>query len=428
MGAEKRVVSITTISIPPGATGIVYKIQEQLKWYRVIIMDMRFTVLAALLAPVAVVMPVSAQAPAAASRYVSVIGTVDKVDASGKVFTVKTDKNGDTTVKFDDKTSFLRIPAGETDTKKATPSKSDEVGPGDRILARVKTEDPTGSAAVSFYITKQHEIAQRQEKTLAEWQTQGVAGNVKSVDATAKQVVISVRGGFGPPKDVTLDLTGTVNYQRFSPDNGKYESGAMASIQAGDQLRVLGKKNADQTEIKAEAVMSGSFKTIPVQIKSIDAATGQIQATDLASKKPIIILVKKDTVIKRLDEATATMMARRLNPSAQAGNGRGPAGGGDAGAGRGAGGGAGGGRGVPGGGGGRAMDPSKLLEQQPAIQLSDLKVGDPVVVTGAAGNDMTKLSAMSMVAGVEPILRAAPQNGPDPLGGSWNLGDGGPPQ
>ena len=143
--------------------------------------------------------------------------------------------------------------------------------------------------------------------------------------------------------------------------------------------------------------------------------------------------MKKETVIKRLDEATAAMMARRLNPAAQAGGRGASAGvGGDA-AGAAAPGGSGatgGGRGFPGGGsgGGRAMDPSKLLEQQPAIQLAELKVGDPVVVTGAAGNDMTKLSAMSMVAGVEPILRAAPQNGPDPLGGSWNLGDGGPPQ
>ncbi len=384
---------------------------------------MRFTAFAGLLAPVACVSMLLAQAPAAApSRYASVIGTVDKVDTAAKVFTIKTDKTGDTTVKFDEKTSFLRIPAGETDTKKATPSKSDEVGPGDRILARVRTENPTGTPAITFYITKHAEITQRQEKTLAEWQTQGVAGTVKSVDASAKQIVISVRGGFGPPKDVTLDATGTVNYQRYSPESGKYEGGAMDSVKAGDQLRVLGKKNADQTEIKAEAIMSGSFKTLPVQIKSIDAASGQIQATDLASKKPITILVRADTVMKKLDEATATMMARRLNPAAQAAGGRG-AGGGTSGA---APAGAGGGRG--GGGGGRAMDPAKLLDQQPAIQLSDLKPGDPIVITGAATSDMTRLAAMSLVAGVEPILRAAPQNGPDPLGGSWNLGDGGPPQ
>jgi hypothetical protein len=355
------------------------------------------------------------QTPAPApSRYLSVIGTVQNVDASAKTFAVKTDKTGDTTVKFDDKTSFQRIPAGETDIKKATPAKAEDVGPGDRILARVRTENPTGLPALTFYITKQAEIAQRQQKTLAEWKTQGVAGSVKSVDTAAKQAVITVRGNA-----VTLDLTGNVDYQQYSPDAGKYEASTIAPMQPGDQLRVLGQKNADASQIKAEAVMFGTFRTIPAQIKSIDPATKQITATDLASKKPIIIMILADTTIKKLDDQTAAMLARRLNPTA----GRGGGGGGDAatapaGAGRGAG--RGGGRG--------GFDLGALLEQQPAIQFADLKVGDPVVVTGSPTKDMAKLGALSIVAGVEPILRAAPANGPDPLGGSWNLGDGGPPQ
>jgi hypothetical protein len=73
------------------------------------------------------------------------------------------------------------------------------------------------------------------------------------------------------------------------------------------------------------------------------------------------------------------------------------------------------------------MDLNRILDQQPAIQLADLKAGDPLIVTGSASADMSKLTATAIVAGVDPILRAAPQNGPDPLGGNWNLGDGGPP-
>ncbi|HWE51259.1 MAG TPA: hypothetical protein VG273_15815 [Bryobacteraceae bacterium] len=379
------------------------------------------------LCAVSLALPVFAQTP---SKYVSVIGTVTAADAAGHVFTVKTDKSGDTTVKFDDKTSFLRIPVGETDIKKATPAKSTDVGPGDRILARVHTEDPTGVPALTFYITKQAEIAQRNSKTLEEWKTQGVAGSVKSVDPAAKSIVISVRGAFGPPKEVTLDASApAVSFERYRPDAAKYEPDTMASIQPGDQLRVLGTKNADQTQIKAEAIMSGSFRTVPVQIKSIDAASGQIAATDLASKKPITIIVRADTAMKKLDDATAAMMARRLNPAAGGGRGRGQGGGAPDGAAAGGGGrgfGGGGGRGA--GGGGRSMDPTALLESQPTIQLSDLKAGEPVVVTGSSGSDMSKLTATSLVAGVDPILRAAPANGPDPLGGSWNLGDGGPPQ
>jgi hypothetical protein len=366
-----------------------------------------------------------ATAQDAARPYISVIGTVEKVDSGGRWFGIKTDKNEETTVKFDDKTSFLRIPAGETDIKKATRISAADVSAGDRILARVRTENPTGLPATTFVITKQADIAQRQQKTREEWQTQSLAGLVKSLDPAAKQIVISVRGLAGPPRDVTLDVTGGVDFQRYNPESSKYETSTLAAIQPGDQLRVLGQKNADVTQIKAEAVMSGSFKTVPVQIKSIDTGTGQIMATDLGSKKPITINVKPDTTMKKLDEATALLMARRLNPTFQGGGrGAGAASGQPAGGAPAQGGPARGGL----GGGGRALDPSRVLEQQPAIQLADLKPGDPVVVTGSASADLSKITAMTLIAGVEPILRAAPQNGPDPLGGNWNFGDVAPPQ
>ncbi len=369
-----------------------------------------------LLALSAVVMAQDAGQPAKV-RYVSLIGTVEKVDASGKVLAIKPDKAGQNSVTFDDKTQFLRLPAGETDAKKATRGVASDVSVGDRIIARLRAGEE-GQPAVFLYFTKQNDLAQRKEKTLEEWQKDGVAGLVKSVDPAAKQVVISVRGA-GPPRDVTLDAAGAVEYQRYSPDSGKYEPGALASIQPGDQVRVLGQKNADQSVIKVEAIMSGLFKTLPVQIKSIDAAAGQIMATDLASKKPITINIKPDTSLKKLDDATALQMARRLNPTFQGGRAEASAAAPEAA----------GGQGRGGRGGGRNLDIGKVIEQQPAITLADLKAGEPIVVVGAAADDMSRMRAMTVVAGVDPILRAAPQNGPDPLGGNWNFGgDIAPPQ
>jgi len=392
-------------------------------------MNMRIIASGALLALLSV--PAAAQAPA--PRYVSVIGTVEKVDGAAKTLALKTDKGEEPTIKFDDRTQFVRMPAGETDTKKGTRAAASDVGAGDRVIARMRPEDQTGLPAVFLYFTKQTDIAQRQKKTEEEWQTESVYGTVKSVDAAAKRVVISVRGGFGPPKDVTLDATGPVEYQRFSLDSGKYESSSagLTPIQAGDQVRLLGQKNADQTEIKLEAIQSATFKSLPVTVKSVDTAAGTIVATDLTSKKPITISIKPDTQLKRLDDATALLMARRLNPSFQSDAGRGGRGGQAPNANAGAGGGGGfAGRGGPGGGGrgGRNADPNKLLDQQPTIELADLKAGEPVVVTGGPTSDMAKLTATSVVAGVDPILRAAPNRGADPLAGNWNFGDlgGGP--
>jgi len=71
------------------------------------------------------------------------------------------------------------------------------------------------------------------------------------------------------------------------------------------------------------------------------------------------------------------------------------------------------------------MDIGSIIEQQPTIQLSELKAGDALIVTGAIGVDSAKLIATALIAGVEPILRAAPSNGADPLAGAWSVGGGG---
>src|SRR5580693_6594486 len=178
-------------------------------------MDMRIILSGALVALLTVVVPARAQAPAA-PRYVSVIGTIEKVDSAAKTFTLKTDKGEEPTLKFDDKTQFLNLPAGEKDTKKATRAAAADVSAGDRVIARMRADDKTGLPAVFVYFEKQTDIAQLRKKTEDEWQTQSVYGTVKSVDAAAKRIVIAARGGFGPPKDVTLDANGTVEFERFS--------------------------------------------------------------------------------------------------------------------------------------------------------------------------------------------------------------------
>jgi hypothetical protein len=392
-------------------------------------MDMRFFASGLLLALSAVMIPAMAQdaGQAAKVKYVSLIGTVEKVDTAGKVLAVKPDKTDQTAVKFDDKTQFLRIPAGETDTKKATRAAAGDVSVGDRVIARLR-EGEDGKPAVFLYFSKQAELAQRKEKTAEEWKS-GVSGLADSVDQAGKKIVITVRGP-GPAKSVALDVSSNIlDVTRFSPETGKNEPSTLASIRPGDQVTVIGQKNADMTAIKVDAITSGFYKTLPVQIKSIDTAAGQIMAMDLASKKPITISIGPDSVLKKLDDATAQQLARRLNPTIQA-EGRGGRGG------RGGGGGdaapvaipgavpdgAAGGRGGRGAGGGRPLDLAKVVDQAPVITLADLKPNEPIVVAGAATDDLSKMRALRLISGVDPILRAAPQNGTDPLAGSWSLG------
>lgn len=371
-----------------------------------------------------------------ASPYVSVLGTVEKIDAAGKVFTVKPLKTDSTTVKFNEQTTFMKMPAGETDTKKATPAAVADLAVGDSVIARVLTADPTGKPARTVYIEKQADLAQRRDKTQEEWKT-ATSGLVTAIDPKTIKITAKVPGS-PTPKEVAIDISGKVDFTHYNPNTAKYESASASAIKVGDQLRVLGEKAPDMSSIKATDVGSGSFKTLGILVKSIDPGANQIMGTEISSKRPITITLRPDTTLKKFSDMAAMMVARQLNPTyQQAGAGRGGRGGGAPGAGApGAGGppaegGAGMGRGPGGGGpggGGRGrggMDIGKIIEQQPAIQLADLKPGDSIIVTGATASETTPLVAIALVAGVEPILRAAPSNGADPLAGSWNMGGGG---
>lgn len=380
----------------------------------------------------------SAQTPAAASPYTTVKGTITKVDLAAKVISVKTD-TADTTVKFSDLTKVLELPPGEADTKKATPLKAEEMAVGDHILARVQTKDLTGLPAGFLYVNRASDIAKENAAKAQEWQTQAVSGFADSVDAGGKKISMKVKGAAGAPdRDVALDLGGSVSYQRFSDKSFEYERTDVAAIKVGDHLRVLGVKNADVTQIKVTDIAADAIKQIGATIKSIDPVTGQIMATDTA-KKPVTITVRTATKVKRLDDPTALMIARIVNPSFQGTGGRGAGrgaggGGGEGGGGRGFGGQAGGGApggsgfgGRPGGRGrGGAGQIQNLIDQQPDAKIGDLKPGEPIIVSGPSSPDSSSFSAMMVLAGVDQILRAAPSTGADPLGSGWsNVGGGG---
>ncbi len=385
----------------------------------------------------------SAQAPAATSVYTSVEGTITNVDLTAKVISIKTSA-GDTTVKFSNLTKVLELPPGEADLKKATPLKPEDIGVGDHILARAQTKDPTGLPAGSLYINRASDIAKENAAKAAEWQT-AVSGQAEAVDLAGKKITMKVKGAAGAPDhDVVLDISGAVSYQRFSDKTFEYDRADASAVKPGDHLRVLGSKNADVTQIKVTDLAADAIRQIGATIKSIDPATGVITATDTA-KKPVTITVRTATKVKRLDDPTALMIARIVNPTFQGtGGGRGAGrgaggGGGDAAAGGGggrgfgggqAGGGAPGGSGFGGRGGGRgrggAAQIQNLIDQQPDAKVADLKPGEPIIVSGPSSPDSSSFSAMMVLAGVDQILRAAPSTGADPLGSGWsNVGGGG---
>jgi hypothetical protein len=69
------------------------------------------------------------------------------------------------------------------------------------------------------------------------------------------------------------------------------------------------------------------------------------------------------------------------------------------------------------GGGG---DPQQMLNRAPAIQLADLKKGDAIMVVSTDG--ATEVTAITLLAGVEPLLEAPAAS--QSLLNNWSMNSG----
>jgi uncharacterized membrane protein YgcG len=369
----------------------------------------------------------------------SVIGEVTSIDPAGKQVKLKGDDGTVYVIDFDDKTSFLRIPPGEKDLKKAAKIAFGDLMVGDRALARVPSDGAnTGLPARTLVIMTKADLAQKHEHDRAEWQTRGIVGVVASVDPAAKQITVTTRGR--EPKTITIDAS-AASFRRYASDSVKFadaKPSSFADVQAGDTLRALGDKSQDGTQLKAEEVLSGAFETIAGTVDSVDAAANEVRITNLQTKKPMVVRVNQDSLMRKLDPQVAAMLARRLRPASAEGAGA-PGGVRPEGAGQGASGdasgqGGGGFRGGPGaaGGGGRFAgnggDLQQILERMPQLSLADLKKGDAVIVSSSKAPADTPVTAFAFVAGVEPFLAAAPRSSGQVNLGSWNLDIGGGPE
>jgi hypothetical protein len=78
------------------------------------------------------------------------------------------------------------------------------------------------------------------------------------------------------------------------------------------------------------------------------------------------------------------------------------------------------GQGRPGG-AGRAGDLQQLIATQPATSLAELQKGDAVMIVSTEGTDTSGVTAITLLAGVEPILQASP-NGQSSILSAWSLG------
>ncbi len=389
----------------------------------------------------------AAAAPAAPGGRVS--GTVTAI--AGNVLSVKDDKGAESKVTVADSARVLQLPAGAKSLSAATPIKVSDIAVGDRILAKT-TPDGSNFTASTVVAMKQSDIAKVQQNELQDWKTKGVNGIVKSVDPAAQTVTISTGNG-STAKATVVQASKTTNIRRYAPDSTKFDDAKPATldqIQVGDQLRAKGEKNEDGTQLTADAIVAGTFRNIAGTVISVDAPANKVVVTDLATKKPFTIDVNGDTQLHKLSPMMAQGIAMRLKGGAPGAAAPGAAPGGATGSGSptapaarpgqsaGAGGGAGSWQGhAPGAAGGQPPaaggapgqrgggDVQQMLNRAPVLVLADLKKGDAIMALTTEGQTPGEATAVTLLAGVEPLLQASPSASQSVLSASWNLGGGG---
>jgi hypothetical protein len=346
-----------------------------------------------------------------------VAGTIASVTASANQLVLKTDKGDSIAVTTTEKTSILHLAPGVTDPAKATKMALSELQAGDRVVAYYRgAAGDKEITATTLAIRTTADLGAINQAELADWKKRGIAGNVTAVDPAAK--TIAVKSG---SRTITVTTTDKTEYHRYSLDSAKASDAKpsnFAEIKVGDQVRVLGNRSADGTTDAAESIYAGEFRQLAATVVSVNAASGEMQVKDLATKKPLTIRMDSDSTLKKLDPQMAAMLARRYGAGRgqgqdgqQAGQPGGPPRGGE-------------GRGPGEGRGGRGGgDIGGMIDRSPAIQLSDLKPGDAVLILTTKGSDASRVMCVQLLAGVDPILTASPNSTRDLLGG-WNLGGG----
>ena len=371
-----------------------------------------------------------------------VIGEVKAIDTGAKQIIVRADSGVLSTVNISDKTQYKRMAPDAKTLTNASDITLADVGQGDRVWARWRgNSDQTAVPAAQLVVMNKADLAKKQEQERAEWRRRGVSGIVTIVNPSTREITVSSRSLMGQPQTVIIPITEKVLMRRYSPDTIPKYSEAKPSkleeVKVHDQLRALGDKSADGTHLTAEEVVFGTFTVAAGTVTAIDAANGQVKINDL-NKKPITVLIKPDSVIRRLAENS--MLASLAGgggaggpggqgPGAgQARQGQGAPGAGAQGAGGGQGQRQGGGQGGPGGpqGGGQRFggngSMADMLDRLPTITINDLKVGDTVLMSSLPGADPTQLTAISLVSGAEPLLAMAAQR--QQQGGGQGRGQG----
>jgi hypothetical protein len=323
----------------------------------------------------------------------TLVGEVASADSNAEQLTVKTDAGETVTVKMGEKASYRRVQADDAALSRSVAILFADIAAGDRVYIRALDRDGELKADRVIVLSKS-EIDKKKKVELEDWRRRGVFGVVKELNQSAQEIIIETRG---TDRNAPVRISAAkCQFRRYSPTSASFEEARPSSIGAvrvGDQLWALGERSEDRASLRAEEVVSGSFKTIGVSVTAVNAEKSEITGKTLDRKVEITLCTTKNSALHRINPQLVSLIAARILAGKPT-SGAAPS---------------------PGsnkekveGRTNEAPAPSiqKMIDALPHLSLSDIKVGDVMAVTSADNGDNVRMTVIKGVAGVDAILAA----------------------
>ena len=346
----------------------------------------QFSILASLLASLLFAAGQIALGQTPAVTYA--FGEVITIDASQKQIVIKT-KDGNITASFDDKTQFKRVPPGVETLDKAEPITLADVSVGDTLMARGRfSEDRKTVLARQMIVMNKKAIEQKQEHDREQWRKRSIVGKVKAINAQTKEITLTVRAPEGE-RPVSLDASNKVIFRRYAPDSIKFQDALPSSfeeLKVGDQLRTLGQRSQDGGRFTAEEIVSGTFRIVGGAIVSANPATGEVIINDIPTKKPVTVMINTSSILRRVPEDIVASLAKKNAPKSGQTNPTSPV---DSTAARPQ---------------SNSTDLLEIFDRLPPIPINDLKPGRMLLISSTAGSDPSRVTAILVAAGLDPLF------------------------
>lgn len=328
-------------------------------------------------------------------------------------------KDGAIDVVLSGKTEYKRVPPENPSLKAAIASSFAEIGVGDKILVTgMVSGDKKTIPAKAVYILTKSDLAQRQTKDQEQWRTRGMSGKITAINQQTKEISITTPGVMGA-KTTVLTAKPDAKFMRYAQDSVNFNEAKASTFEVlsvGDSLRAIGDKSEDGATFKAEQILSGAFQTVGGTITSINAEKGEITVNNIQTKKDVVIVVGKNSILKQFPAEMAQRMAQFQMMQANGGgnvmrppnqqNQQNPQQNPNQ---------------IQGGGnrqGGGSLD--DMLERFPTITIANLKVGEMIAVSSTKSTNLERVTAIKLLSGVEPFLKI-----PQVAGGGGNRQSGG---